>query len=115
MRLLKLSEKVQQMVIDDMLSTGHARALIPIEDAELKEKVVHILEVELQDTKKAHIMQADGTYYKKPVKGRNVISSQVVFCREAKEDTKRGNADKMKFGYGMGSSRRFIPKTHEAD
>ena len=89
--------------------------LFPIEDAELKEKVVHILEVELQDTKKAHIMQADGTYYKKQVKGRNAISSQVIFCKEAKEDTKRGNADKMKFGYGMGSSRRFIPKTHEAD
>ena len=34
MRLLKLCEGVQQMIIDDMLSTGHARALIPIEDAE---------------------------------------------------------------------------------
>ena len=33
-RLLKLSEKVQQMVIDDMISTGHARALLAIEDAE---------------------------------------------------------------------------------
>lgn len=34
MRLLKLNEKVQQMVIDDMLSTGHARALLGIEDQE---------------------------------------------------------------------------------
>ena len=34
MRLLKLNEKVQQMVIDDMLTTGHARALIGIEDQE---------------------------------------------------------------------------------
>jgi ParB family chromosome partitioning protein len=34
MRLLKLSEPVQQMIIDGMLSPGHARALIPIEDAE---------------------------------------------------------------------------------
>ncbi len=34
MRLLKLSDFVQQMVIDDKLSTGHARALIPIEDEE---------------------------------------------------------------------------------
>ena len=32
MRLLKLNEKVQQMVIDDMISTGHARALLGIED-----------------------------------------------------------------------------------
>ena len=34
MRLLKLDEKVQQMVIDDMISTGHARALLGIEDKE---------------------------------------------------------------------------------
>ena len=34
MRLLKLSDKVQQMIIDDMISTGHARALLAIEDEE---------------------------------------------------------------------------------
>lgn len=34
MRLLKLCDEVQQMIIDDMLSTGHARALISIEDPE---------------------------------------------------------------------------------
>lgn len=36
MRLLKLSEPVQEMVIDEKLTNGHARALIPIEDAELQ-------------------------------------------------------------------------------
>ena len=36
MRLLKLAEKVQQMVIDDMITTGHARALLAIEDPELQ-------------------------------------------------------------------------------
>lgn len=36
MRLLKLDEKVQQMVIDDMITTGHARALLAIEDSELQ-------------------------------------------------------------------------------
>lgn len=39
MRLLKLGEKVQQMVIDGMLSTGHARALISIEDQELQYQI----------------------------------------------------------------------------
>lgn len=34
MRLLKLSDEVQQMVISEMLSTGHARALLSIEDLE---------------------------------------------------------------------------------
>lgn len=36
LRLLKLSESVQEMVIDEKLSNGHARALIPIEDSELQ-------------------------------------------------------------------------------
>lgn len=34
MRLLKLDEKVQQMLIDEMISAGHARALLGITDAE---------------------------------------------------------------------------------
>lgn len=34
MRLLKLDEKIQQMIVDEMISTGHARALLAIEDAE---------------------------------------------------------------------------------
>ncbi len=34
MRLLKLNEKVQQMIIDDMITTGHARALLAIDDME---------------------------------------------------------------------------------
>lgn len=34
MRLLKLDDRVQQMVIDEMLTTGHARAILGIEDAD---------------------------------------------------------------------------------
>lgn len=34
MRLLKLDERVQNMIVDDLISTGHARALISVEDPE---------------------------------------------------------------------------------
>ncbi len=34
MRLLKLSSRVQQMIVDDMITTGHARALLAIDDEE---------------------------------------------------------------------------------
>ena len=34
MRLLKLSEKVQQMIVDEMITTGHARALLALDDEE---------------------------------------------------------------------------------
>lgn len=36
MRLLKLDERVQEMVIEEKLSTGHARTLLGIEDLELQ-------------------------------------------------------------------------------
>ena len=34
MRLLKLCDKVQQMIIDEMITTGHARAILSIENPE---------------------------------------------------------------------------------
>ena len=43
MRLLKLDERVQQMLIDDMLTTGHARALLAIEDPELQWKAANLI------------------------------------------------------------------------
>ena len=36
MRLLKLDERIQQMVIDDMISSGHARALLSIENKDVQ-------------------------------------------------------------------------------
>ena len=36
LRLLKLDEKVRQMVIEDKIKSGHARALLAIEDLELQ-------------------------------------------------------------------------------
>lgn len=39
MRLLKLSEKVQQMLIDEMITAGHARAILAISDKEKQETV----------------------------------------------------------------------------
>lgn len=41
LRLLKLDPRVQQMLIDDMISPGHARALLAIEDGELQWKVAN--------------------------------------------------------------------------
>ena len=43
LRLLKLCEDVQQMVMYNMISTGHARALIPIEDPKLQYETAAIV------------------------------------------------------------------------
>ena len=41
MRLLKLDTRVQQMLIDDMITTGHARALLAVEDGDLQWKLAN--------------------------------------------------------------------------
>lgn len=43
LRLLKLCDEVCQMIIEDKLTTGHARALIPIEDAELQTEAANFI------------------------------------------------------------------------
>lgn len=58
--------------------------LFPVENEALKEQVKHILEVQLMDNVKAHILQADGTYEKIDKRGKKLINSQEQFCKEAK-------------------------------
>ena len=36
--------------------------MFPVEDPELKKQVIHILQVQLEDNVKAHVLQPDGTY-----------------------------------------------------
>ena len=55
----------------------------PVEDPELKKQVIHILEVELEDNVKAHVLQPDGTYEKEDKRGKVLVNSQEQFCEEA--------------------------------
>lgn len=57
--------------------------MFPLLDEVLKEQALHILQVELEDNVKAHILQPDGTYEKIDKRGKVLINSQEVFCREA--------------------------------
>jgi polyphosphate kinase len=58
--------------------------LFPVEDEHLKEEVIHVLEVELADNGKAHMMQPDGTYVKLKHRGKEELISQEYFCEQAK-------------------------------
>ena len=59
MRLLKLDERVQQMVIDDMLSTGNARALLTTDDKEQQYSLANkIFEEKMSVREVEHMMQA---------------------------------------------------------
>ena len=59
--------------------------IFPVENEELKHKVMHILDVELADNTKAHLLQKDGTYEKVDKRGKVLVNSQLQFCREAEE------------------------------
>lgn len=61
--------------------------IFPVLDPKLQKQVRHILEVELEDNVKAHLMQADGTYAKQDKRGKVLVNSQQQFCDEAVAQT----------------------------
>ncbi len=62
--------------------------LFPIEDPRLREEARHILDIQLEDNVKAHILQPDGNYEKIDKRGKVLICAQDYFCREAVERAK---------------------------
>ena len=57
--------------------------VFPVEDPRLKEEVKHILQIQLADNVKAHILQPDGSYEKIDKRGKQLVNSQEYFCEEA--------------------------------
>lgn len=59
--------------------------LFPVESERLKMEVIHILQIQLEDNVKAHILQPDGSYEKVDRRGKVKMNSQEYFCEEAIE------------------------------
>lgn len=78
--------------------------VFPVENEKLKEEVFHILEVELEDNVKAHILQPDGTYEKVDKRGKVLVNSQKQFCEEAVYQAKMARKDE-----DLVSTRVFVP------
>lgn len=64
--------------------------LFPVEDENLKKEVISILNLQLSDNKKAHMLMSDGSYKKVKTQGEG-ISSQAEFCRLAMKRKKEGS------------------------
>lgn len=58
--------------------------LFPVEAEELKEEIRRILEIQLADTKKAHILKPNGIYEKVDQRGKEPLNSQIYFCEHSK-------------------------------
>lgn len=78
--------------------------LFPVEEPKLKEKLLHILEGELKDTVKAHVLKPDGSYDKVDRRGKAVYNSQLEFSLEAKAAAKSVK--------NTVNDRVFIPEIH---
>ncbi len=81
--------------------------IFPVEDETLKAEVMHILDIQLRDNVKAHILQPDGSYRKEDRRGKESLSSQDYFCEEAKE---RARVPEESI-----ETRVFIPAEHPQD
>ena len=110
MRLLKLSDKVQQMVIDDMLTTGHARALLGIDDPDRQysmaqeifdkklsvretEKLVKKIQTEKNVSPEAKVVsepQMDAVYQDLEEKMKTILGTKVSIHRK---DSKKGKIE----------------------
>lgn len=78
--------------------------LFPVEDPKLKLQVIHILQVQLEDNVKAHILQPDGTYEKIDKRGKVLVTAQEQFCQEAV-----AMARKQMAGEDVHDTRVFVP------
>ena len=75
--------------------------MFPVEDEKLQKKVRHILDVQLADNIKAHILQPDGNYEKIDKRGKILVGSQQQFCDEAMAASEKKEEDEQE--------RVFIP------
>ncbi len=61
--------------------------LFPVEAPKLKEKLLTILQYQLQDNLKAHVLMPDGSYEKIDKRGKTLFGSQAAFCKDAVEES----------------------------
>lgn len=76
MRLLKLDERVQQMIVDDMISTGHARALLAIEDQEQQYNLANKIFDEKLSVRETEKLIKE---LKKPKKEKKVVENAFIY------------------------------------
>ena len=80
--------------------------IFPVEDENLKQQVIHILQVQLDDNVKAHVLQPDGTYEKIDKRGKVLVCAQEQFCKEAVEMAEEKTREK---DQDVHNTRVFVP------
>lgn len=84
--------------------------MFPVEEEKLKEEVLRILDIQLEDNVKAHILQPDGTYEKVDKRGKVLVDAQSHFCSQA-----IARAGKQVEGTDVQHTRVFVPAQPEKE
>lgn len=79
--------------------------MFPVIREELKERIRHYMELQLEDNLKAHVQMPDGTYEKPDRRGKTPVGSQKTLCEMAVAAAK----DEQEKNEGENSKRVFIP------
>ncbi|MCR5716937.1 MAG: ParB/RepB/Spo0J family partition protein [Lachnospiraceae bacterium] len=88
MRLLKLCDEVQQMIIDEMLTTGHARTLITIEDPKVQYELAQKIFDEKLSVREAEKLAKDFLKPKKESRKKVTDESLSVIYHNIEDDLK---------------------------
>lgn len=81
--------------------------LFPLLQEDVKQQARDILEIQMNDTLKAHILQPDDTYEKVDKRGKKSICAQDTFCEQAIAKAQEETAQSM--------SRVFVPQHHQEE
>lgn len=69
--------------------------LFPVENQTIKQDIIDLLKLQLNDTVKSHIQQSDGSYVKVDKRGKPLLNSQDYLCSKAKERLNRSQLETM--------------------
>lgn len=99
LRLLKLSDKVQQMVIDDIISGGHARTLLSLESGQQEELATRILDEKLSVRETEKIVKSLGKSRKQKEKPKQADEIAPIFIKEAENRLKEAVGTRVKVNH----------------
>lgn len=95
LRLLKLSETVQEMLVEDMISTGHAKLLLGVEDSELQHELAcKIFDEKLSVRETEKLLSKLGSKKDKKSKQKSKIEHSFIY-KDVEEKLKQAIGSKV--------------------
>ena len=89
MRLLKLDKRVQEMLVDEMISMGHARALLSVEDGDVQLKIAERIVEKSLSVRETEKLVKDSTKPAAEEKKKAEINPAVEAAYRTSEDKLR--------------------------